>query len=101
MSAAFLGLAYMAAKLFELQVLEAWVRIELGELVKSMFIAVFCVALIASVNTASQFLSGESGSTDVIGAAQGFMQALYSDGHALYTKLSIAYFNVAKVASYS
>ena len=101
MSAAFLGLAYMASQLFRVQVLEAWVRIELGELVKSMIIAVFCVALIATVNAAAQFLSGESGATDVLSAAQQFMAALYSDGHALYSKLAIAYFNVAKVASYS
>jgi len=101
MSAAFLGLAYMASQLFRIQVLEAWVRIELGELAKSMVIAVFCVALIATTNAAAQFLSGESGATDVISAAEAFMATLYSDGHALYTKLAIAYFNVAKVASYS
>ncbi len=101
MSAMFLGLAYMASQLFRVQVLEAWVRIELGELVKSMVIAVFCVALIASTNAAAQFLSGESGATDVISASQQFMVTLYSDGHSLYSKLAIVYFNVAKVASYS
>jgi len=101
MSAAFLGLAYMASQLFQLRVLEGWVRIELGELVNSMVIAVFCVALIATVNGAAAFLSGEAGATDVISAAQQFMATLYGDGHALYTKLAIAYFNVAKVASYS
>ena len=101
MSASFLGLAYMASQLFRVQILEAWVRIELGELVKSMVIAVFCITLIATVNGAAQFLSGESGATDVISAAQQFMATLYGDAHALYYKLAIVYFNVAKVASYS
>ncbi|MFA6214355.1 MAG: hypothetical protein WC717_03690 [Candidatus Micrarchaeia archaeon] len=101
MASAFLGLAYMASQLFSVRVLEAWVKIELGELVKSMLIAVFCVALIASVNGASAFLSGEDGSTDVISSAQAFMYRLYGDGKALYTKLAVAYFNIAKVASYS
>ena len=101
MSAAFIGLAYMASQLFQLRMLEGWVRIEIGELVNSMIIAVFCVGLIASVNGAAAFLSGESGATDVLAAAQQVMVKLYSDGHALYTKLAIAYFNVAKVASYS
>jgi len=101
MAAAFLGLAYMAAKLFGVAVLEAWVKIELGELVKSMVIAVFCVTLIASANVASQFLIGDTGSTDVIAAAQDFMYTLYKDGQTLYMKLAVVYFNVAKVASYS
>ena len=104
MSASFLGLAYMASQLFRVQVLEAWVRIELGELVKSMVIAIFCITLIASVNGAAAFLSGEPdmvGSVTVISAAQQFMATLYGDAHMLYSKLAIVYFNVAKVASYS
>jgi hypothetical protein len=101
MAAAFLGLAYMASKLLELQVLEAWVKIELGELVKSMVIAVFCVALIASVNAASGFLVGEQGATNVIAAAQGSLEMLYNDAHSLYMKLAVAYFHTAKTASYS
>jgi len=99
MAATFLGLAYMAAKAFEVQVLEAWVRIELGELMKSMVIAVFCIALIASTNTAAQFLTGESG--DMIAASQTSLKMMYADAQALYMKLAVAYFNLAKVASYS
>ena len=99
MAAAFLGLAYMAAKLFELQVLDAWVRIELGELVKSMVIAVFCISLIESANIAASFLVGQSG--DVITLAQDFQKTMYDDAHALYMKLAVVYFNVAKTASYS
>ncbi|MCX6771992.1 MAG: hypothetical protein NTX79_08150 [Candidatus Micrarchaeota archaeon] len=111
MSAAFIGLAYMASQLFQIRMLEGWVRIELGELATSMVIAVFCVALIATTNAAAQFLTCapcapgdincEPCPTDVISASQQFMATLYGDGHALYSKLAIVYFNVAKVASYS
>ena len=94
----FLGLAYMAAKLFELAVLDAWVKIELGELVNGMVIAGFCISLLAITDNAAQFLSG---SPNVISAAHGFMQTLYSDGHTLYKQLAVAYFNIAKTASYS
>ena len=100
-AASFLGLAYMASKAFELQVLDAWVRVELGELMKSVVIAVFCIALIATVNMASQFLAGEGGSSNVITNAQTSMKMLYDDSHSLYMVLAKAYFNVAKVAGYS
>jgi|GEM_PF-1006205 len=101
MASSFLGLAYMAAKLFELQLLDAWVRVELGELMKSVVIAVFCIALIASVNSASQFLAGESGTANVIGNAKASMEMLYGDANALYMKLALAYFNIAKITGYS
>ncbi|MCX8198324.1 MAG: hypothetical protein N3F07_04010, partial [Candidatus Micrarchaeota archaeon] len=41
---ALIALAYMAAKLFELQVLEAWVKVELQEIMASMVIVVFCIS---------------------------------------------------------
>jgi len=100
-AAAFLGLAYMASKLFGLQVLEAWVKVELGELLKSIVIAVFCIALIATVNQASQFLAGESGTASVVANAQASMRMLYDDAHSLYMNLAGVYFNVAKIAGYS
>jgi hypothetical protein len=100
-AASFLGLAYMAAKLFELQMLEAWVKVELGELMKSIVIAVFCIALIATVNSASQFLAGEGGAANVIANAQNSMKMLYGDAHALYMNLAKVYFNLAKIAGYS
>ena len=99
MAATFLGLAYMAAKAFELQMLEAWVRVEVGELMKSMVIAFFCITLIASTNIASQFLSGGTG--DMITSAQASLKVMYVDAQALYMKLAVAYFNLSKVASYS
>ncbi len=99
-AAAFIGLAYMAAKLFQIQLLEAWVKIELAELLSSMMIAVFCVALIASVDVAARGITGESGS--VIDSARSFLKdRVYADGKQIYLKLADAYFNVAKVASYS
>jgi len=103
MASAFLGLAYMASQLFQLPMLEAWVKIELGELVKSMVIAAFCIALLASVNGAAAFLSGEDSNsqTTVAGSAGSFMRVLYNDGQTLYLKLALIYFNVAKVASFS
>ncbi len=102
-AATFLGLAYMAAKALELQMLDAWVKVELQELLGSILIAVFCIALIATVNGASQFLiEQKGGTTDVIGAAQVFMKdTVYADGRAIYQKLGEAYFNTAKVAAYS
>ena len=100
--AAFVGLAYMASRLFELQVLEAWVRVELQELAASAIIAVFCIALIASVNSAAQALSGQKGTTDISATAIGFLRdEVYADGRDLYLALGNVYFNIAKVASYS
>ena len=102
LSAAFIGLAYMAGKLFEIQLLEGWVKLELQELMASIVIAVFCVALIASANGAAQFLSGETGATDVVDAARSFIKnGIYEDGRSLYRNLGLAYFNIARVASYS
>jgi len=101
-AAAFIGLAYMASRLFELQVLEAWVRVELQELATSVVIAVFCITLIASVNTSAQFLAGENSGVDMVGAAQTFLRdSVYHDGRELYTRLGDAYFNTARVASYA
>ncbi|VVB99914.1 Uncharacterised protein [uncultured archaeon] len=101
-SAAFLGLAYMAARLFELQMLDAWVKVELSELVTSLLIAVFCVSMIAIVNNASQFLTGDTGATDITAVAQGFLRnGVYADGQALYMKLAEAYFHVSRVASFA
>lgn len=101
-ASAFIGLAYMAAKIFELQVLEAWVKVELHELGTSVIIAVFCISAIATVNAAAQFLAGETGATDISAAARDFVGGtLYSDGKLLYSKLSEAYFNLAKVVSYT
>jgi hypothetical protein len=54
------------------------------------------------VNAAAQFLAGESGTTDIISSAQNFLQGtLYADGRFLYERLSYAYFNLAKVVSYT
>ena len=100
-SATFIGLAYMAGKLFQMQMLTAWVKIEVNELAASMIIAVFCVALIASVNTASQFLTGEP-NTSIIDSARDFLKnQVYSNGAFIHSKLSEAYFNAARVASYA
>ncbi len=100
-SATFLGLAYMAGKLFQIQMLTAWVKIEVNELAASMIIAVFCVALIASVNTAAQFLTGEE-NTSVIDSSRDFLKgSVYSHGAVIHEKLSEAYFNAARVASYA
>ena len=102
-ASAFIGLAYMVAKALELQVLEAWVKLEVNELIAGMVIAVFCVALLASVNGAAQFLSGDtSSSPTVICTAQNFLKdTLYDDGKYLYTQLANAYFPMARIASYS
>ena len=101
-ASAFIGLAYMLSQILRLSVLEAWVKIELHELVGAMIIAVFCVSLIAGVNNAAQFLTG-SHSTDIINATRtDFLQGeLYSDGQALYKNMVGVYFEVAKVTSYS
>jgi len=101
-SATFIGLAYMAAKLFGIQMLEAWVKIEIGELAAAVVIAVFCIALIASVNSAAQFLSGEGGATEVAGVAQDFLRTtVYGNGREIYLALANFYFDTARVESYS
>lgn len=105
LSALVIALAYMVSRALELQMLEAWVKIEMNELVMSVIIAVFCVALIATVDSASGFLAGGSGATscpDIIWNAQNFIcGSWYSDGRSLYLALGEAYFNAAKIASYS
>ena len=92
-----------AAKVLELQMLDAWVKVELQELMASIAIAVFCIVLIAAVNGASQFLvEPKGGTTDVIGAARSFMNGtVYGDGRLIYQKLGETYFNTARIASYS
>ena len=101
-SAVLIALAYMTAKVLELQVLEAWVKIEMSELVASVVIALFCIALIASVNAAARFLSGECAQADAMAAANGFIiNKWYEDGRIIYMKLADAYFNSAKISSYS
>ncbi|MEM4633951.1 MAG: hypothetical protein QW275_02230 [Candidatus Anstonellaceae archaeon] len=96
---ALISLAYMAAKLFELPPLEAWVKIELQEVAKSVVIAVFCVALIATADSASQFLTG---SPTVSQAAVNFLkQDVFADGRGIYLKLTEVYFNLARIAGYA
>ncbi len=100
-SVVILALAYMAGKLFQIAVLDAWVKIELGELVNATVIAVFCIALITSANIASQFLSGESGSSDVTQTAQDFLVKVYQDGRSVYLHLAMFYFDASKAAGFS
>lgn len=101
-SSAIIGLAYMLSKLFQLPVLEGWVKIELQELFASMAIAVFCVALIASANNAVQFLTGNPSSDIITAVRQNFLQnELYADGQRIYKNLVGAYFEITKVSSYS
>lgn len=97
-AATFLGLAYMAGKLFSLQMLDAWVKIELQELMASLVIAVFCVALIAGLNSAAQFLTKEGNAID---AAGNFLRAVHADGRELYGKVGMMYYSAAKLSSYS
>ncbi|MFA6490129.1 MAG: hypothetical protein WCT52_05635 [Candidatus Micrarchaeia archaeon] len=102
MASAFIGLAYMLSQLLRLPILEAWVKVELNELVSSMIIAVFCVALIASVNGAAQFLTGSSSPDIITSTRVDFLRnELYADGQALYKNLVGAYFELSKVTSYS
>ncbi|MCX8175444.1 MAG: hypothetical protein N3E51_04535, partial [Candidatus Micrarchaeota archaeon] len=102
-SALTLALAYMAGKLFELAVLDAWVKIELQELATSAIIAVFCVALIASVGAFSGLLIGDvnAGSAGTGALALNSLSTVYQDGSTIYSALSDAYYKLAKVASYS
>lgn len=104
-SAAFIGIAYMAAQLFQLRVIDAWVKIEMQELAAGVIIAVFCIALVASVNASAGFLiSAPPNGTpppNVGEMAKGAIGDIYADGRELYRKLGDAYFNVARIASFS
>ncbi len=102
-ASAFIGLAYMLSRMFQLPMLEAWVKVELHELVASMVIAMFCVSMIASVDSAAKFLSGSTSGDTAIGIARdGFLRnQLYADGQSLYKKLVGVYFELAKLTSYS
>jgi hypothetical protein len=102
LSSAVIGLGYMAAKLFEVQLLEAWAKIELAELMASITIAVLCVAMIASVDTAAQFIVGEpTGNVGDIVRADFLHDEVFNDGKKAYMALAKAYFHTAKVASYA
>jgi len=102
-SSAVIALGYMAGKVFEVQLLEAWAKVEISELATGIVIAVFCIGLIASVNASAQFLTGESGpNNDVTEIARGFLKdRVYADGKELYGALGMAYYTVAKMASYA
>ena len=101
-ASAFIGVAYMLSRMLQLPMLEAWVKVELHELVGSMLIAVFCIALIASVNSAAQFLTGSQSSDIIASARTDFLQnELYADGQGLYKNLVAAYFELAKLTTYS
>src|SRR3989344_2654820 len=100
-SSAFLGMAYMAGKLFQINTLDAWVRIEIQELGAAMVIAVFCVAMVATADSAAAFLTGQPAGTKIGEAAKGSIDGVYADGKKLYEKLGSAYFNIAKIAAYS
>ena len=97
-----IALLYMAGKFLEIPILDAWAKTEVQEIAASAVIAVLCISLIATTNSAAQFLSGESGATDVISAAKDFLETkLYADGRTLYVNLARAYFNIARVVSYT
>jgi len=101
-ASAFIGLAYMLSKMFDLPMLEAWVKIELNELAAGMIIAVFCIALVATADGAARFLSGSDAANIVDSARSDFLMGkLYADGQTIYLKLVSAYFELAKVTSYS
>ncbi|MCX6773143.1 MAG: hypothetical protein NTV88_05250 [Candidatus Micrarchaeota archaeon] len=98
-SASFLGLAYMAGKLFQLNMLDAWVKIEIQELGAAMIIAVFCIAMVATADSAAAFLTGQP--SHIGDFAKGSIQKVYNDGRDFYRALGDVYFDIAKVASYS
>lgn len=104
-SASFIGLAYMAAQLFRISTIDAWVKIELQELMTGIIIAVLCIAFIASVNASAGFLISEKvngqPAPNVGEMANAAIANIYGDGRSLYQQLGIAYFQIAKVASYS
>ena len=104
-SSAFIGLAYMAAQLFRINAIDAWVKIELQELMTGIIIAVFCIAFVASVNSSAGFLISEKvdgqPAPNVGEMAQATLANIYGDGRELYRKLGGTYFEVAKIASYS
>jgi len=99
MSFAIIALAYMAGKFLEIPVLDAWTKVEMQEIATSASIAVLCMVLITTVNSASQFLSGEP---NAITSAQTFLKDnVYADGQKLYLQLTEAYFKLARVVSYT
>jgi hypothetical protein len=100
-SAAILTLAYFAAKGFEIQMLEAWVKVELTELMAAIIIVVFCIGFIATANVAAQFLAQSKTGGDITALAKDSTNAVYNDGADIHEKLAEAYFNLAKLVSYS
>ena len=97
-AAAFIGLAYMVSRLLELQVLEAWVKIELQELMASIVIAVLCISMVASLDAAALGLTGDG---SAIGAAGAFLKKVHTDGQAVYLAVGKLYYNAARISSYS
>jgi len=99
-SAAFIGLAYMASQLFNVPALGAWVKIELQELVISAVIVVMLVAMAASINSAVAFASGSDNAYD---AAVNYLDGMRNSGTILHDKLlHVGYLvNIAAGFSYS
>ena len=99
-SAAFIGLAYMLSQLLDVPALSAWVKIEVQELVISAVIVVFLVAMVASINTAVQFTTGDASAYD---AAKNYLNDSGNMGIALHEEIVEAGFwvNVAGGFSYS
>ncbi|VVB58702.1 Uncharacterised protein [Candidatus Anstonella stagnisolia] len=100
LSAAFIGLAYMASQIFNVPALGAWVKIEVQELVVSVIIVVLIVGMTASLNSAVAFATGTDGYYD---AAVAYLDGFRDLGLQLHQKLlHVGYLvNLAAGFSYS
>lgn len=99
-SAAFIALAYMLSQFLSVPALAAWVRIEVQELAISAIIVVFLVGMMATINVAVSFISGEEG---YFGAAGDYLDSIAQSGQQLHYKLLRVGFlvNIAAGFSYS
>lgn len=98
LSAVFIGLAYMASQLFNAPALGAWVKIEVQELVVSAIIVVFLVAMVASINGAVAFSTGEENAYE---AAINYLEGTRDLGLLLQEKLLKVGFEINIAAGFS
>jgi hypothetical protein len=97
-AALFIGLAYMAAKLLENPAIEAWVRIEAGELFISLIIIVLLLSLNTGANALTQMLTGDP---SYQAAANSYLEEFRNAAGDLYNRMAEVSFRVNKAVGFS
>lgn len=93
-----IGIAYMLSKLLSLPQLDAWCRMELGELLISVLIVVIIFAIVGGANSIVNVLTGED---DYIKAANGMLDRQITNMKILLDELVQVNYAVSKYVGFS